>query len=65
MTARTSAFFFKGKGRPVPEIADTLGVDHVVEGSVRRDGEQLRITAQLVRARDGFHLWSNAYDPPP
>ena len=64
VTARTSAFFFKGKDVPVPEIAATLGVDHVVEGSVRRDGDELRITAQLVRARDGFHLWSNAYDRP-
>jgi len=62
VTARTSAFHFKGKDIPVPEIANTLGVAHVVEGSVRRDGERLRVTAQLIRASDGFHLWSENYD---
>ena len=62
VTARTSAFYFKGKDLPVPEIANTLGVAHVVEGSVRRDGKRLRITAQLNRAADGFHLWSETYD---
>lgn len=62
VTARTSAFYFKGTDLPVPEIAKTLGVDHVVEGSVRRSGEQIRITAQLIRAADGFHLWSMTYD---
>ena len=62
VTARTSAFYFKGKDLPIPEIASTLGVAHVVEGSVRRDRERLRITAQLIRATDGFHLWSETYD---
>jgi len=62
VSARTSAFYFKGQDIPVGEIALKLGVAHIVEGSVRRDGEQLRITAQLVRASDGFHLWSNTYD---
>ena len=62
VTARTSAFHFKGKDIPVPEIATTLGVAHVVEGSVRRSGERLRVTAQLIRADDGFHLWSETYD---
>jgi TolB-like protein len=62
VTARTSAFHFKGQNLPIDEIAGQLGVDHVVEGSVRRAGEQLRITAQLVRAEDGFHLWSETYD---
>jgi adenylate cyclase len=62
VTARTSAFHFKGQNLPVEEIASQLGVDHIVEGSVRRAGEQLRITAQLVRAEDGFHLWSETYD---
>ena len=62
VTARTSAFHFKGQNLPVDTIASELGVDHVVEGSVRRAGEQLRITAQLVRAGDGFHLWSESYD---
>ena len=62
VTARTSVFFFKGKNIPVPEIADRLKVAHIVEGSVRRDGERLRITSQLIRAADGFHLWSQTYD---
>ena len=62
VTARTSSFHFKGQDLPVPEIAATLGVAHVVEGSVRRDGDRLRVTAQLIRAADGFHLWSENYD---
>lgn len=62
VTARTSAFYFKGKDLPVPVIAESLGVAHIVEGSVRRDGDQLRVTAQLIRAADGFHLWSENYD---
>ncbi len=62
VTARTSAFHFKGQDIPIPEIADALGVAHVVEGSVRRDGDRLRVTAQLIRADDGFHLWSENYD---
>lgn len=63
VTARTSSFFFKGKNLPVPEIAARLGVAHVVEGSVRRDGERLRIAAQLIRASDGTHLWSQTFEP--
>ena len=62
VTARTSAFSFKGQDVPIPEIAAKLKVAHVVEGSVRRAGDQLRITAQLIRASDGFHLWSDTYD---
>jgi len=62
VTARTSAFFFKGKDVPVQEIAETLGVKHIVEGSVRRDQGRLRVTAQLIRASDGFHLWSETFD---
>jgi TolB-like protein len=62
VTARTSAFHFKGADIPIPEIAATLGVAHVVEGSVRRSGDRLRVTAQLIRAQDGFHLWSETYD---
>jgi TolB-like protein len=62
VTARTSAFSFKGRDLPVQEIAETLGVRHVVEGSVRRSGDRLRVTAQLIRADDGFHLWSKNYD---
>ena len=62
VTARTSAFSFKGQDIPVQEIAAALGVNHIVEGSVRRSGERLRVTAQLIRAQDGFHLWSENYD---
>ncbi|NNL88247.1 MAG: TIR domain-containing protein, partial [Marinicaulis sp.] len=62
VTARTSAFYFKGKDIPVPEIAETLEVKNIVEGSVRRAGNRLRITAQLIRAEDGIHLWSDTYD---
>ena len=62
VTARTSAFHFKDQNVPIKTIAGQLGVDNVVEGSVRRAGEQLRITAQLIRAEDGFHLWSETYD---
>lgn len=62
VTARTSAFHFKGQDLPVQDIAAQLGVRHIVEGSVRRAGERLRVTAQLVRASDGFHVWSENYD---
>lgn len=62
VTARTSAFSFKGQDLPIQEIAAMLGVQHIVEGSVRRSGERLRVTAQLIRAEDGFHLWSESYD---
>ena len=62
ITARTSSFHFKGKDIPVQEIAAALGVEHIVEGSVRRSGDRLRVTAQLVRSEDGFHLWSENYD---
>jgi adenylate cyclase len=62
VTARTSSFHFKGQEIPVQEIATTLGVKHIVEGSVRKSGQRLRVTAQLIRAEDGFHLWSENYD---
>ena len=62
ITARTSSFHFKGQDIPVQEIATALGVQHIVEGSVRRSGDRLRVTAQLVRSSDGFHLWSENYD---
>lgn len=62
VTARTSAFSFKGQDIPIQEIATALGVKHVVEGSVRRSGDRLRVTAQLIRANDGFHLWSENFD---
>ncbi len=62
VTARTSSFEFKNTNTDIGDIASKLGVAHVVEGSVRRIGERLRVTAQLIRARDGFHLWSETYD---
>jgi TolB-like protein/Tfp pilus assembly protein PilF len=60
--ARTSSFSFKGKSATIGEIARALGVTHVLEGSVRTSGDRMRITAQLVRADNGFHLWSQTYD---
>ena len=60
--ARTSSFYFKGKQATVTDIAKTLNVAHVLEGSVRKSGTRLRITAQLVRADNGYHLWSETYD---
>jgi adenylate cyclase len=60
--ARTSSFSFKGKAATVGEIGRALGVSHILEGSVRKSGSRLRITAQLVRADNGFHLWSQTYD---
>jgi len=65
VTARTSSFKFKGSTEDVPTIAKALGVAHILEGSVRRGGDQLRVTAQLIRASDGFHLWSQSYDRNP
>jgi adenylate cyclase len=62
VTSRTSAFQFKGQDIPVQDIAARLGVENIVEGSVRRAGERARVTVQLIRAADGFHLWSNTYD---
>jgi TolB-like protein len=62
VTARTSSFSFKGKDTPIPEIAKQLHVAHVLEGSVRRSGDRVRITAQLIHAADGFHVWSETYD---
>jgi TolB-like protein/Flp pilus assembly protein TadD len=61
VTARTSAFHFKGKDTPIPEIAKQLGVAYVVEGSVRKAGDKVRITAQLIKAADGFHVWSDTF----
>jgi adenylate cyclase len=62
VVARTSVFQFKGKGGDIREIGRKLGVTNIVEGSVRREGQEVRITAQLVRVADGFHLWSETYD---
>jgi TolB-like protein/Tfp pilus assembly protein PilF len=60
--ARTSAFAFKGKNEDIRKIAEALGVSNVLEGSVRRAGNRLRVTAQLIQAQDGAHLWSQRYD---
>jgi TolB-like protein/Flp pilus assembly protein TadD len=62
VAARTSSFFFKGKEVDLSEVAHKLNVGAVLEGSVRKDGEQVRITAQLINAVTGFHLWSQTYD---
>ena len=62
VTSRTSAFAFKGRGASTGEIAEALGVSHVLEGSVRKSGTTLRITAQLIDARSDQHVWSQTYD---
>ncbi len=64
VSGRTSSFAFRGSSEGIPAIADALGVAHILEGSVRREGDQIRVTAQLVRARDGMHLWSENFDRP-
>ena len=60
--ARQSSFSFKGKGIDIATMAEQMGVRHIVEGSVRRSGDRVRITAQLIDAKDSRHLWSEAYD---
>ncbi|WP_420434190.1 tetratricopeptide repeat protein [Hyphobacterium sp.] len=62
VAARTSAFSFRGDNVDLREVGDALGVAHVLEGSVRQSGDQIRITAQLIRASDGYHLWSGTYE---
>lgn len=62
VTARTSSFSFRGRAVTVWEIAQTLQVAHVLEGSVRKVGHTVRITARQVRADNGYHLWSGTYD---
>ena len=62
VVARTSAFSFKGKEVDIRDIGETLGVDAILEGSVRKAGNRLRITAQLINVEDGCHLWSERYD---
>ena len=59
---RTSSFSFKGKNEDLRNIAQKLGVTHILEGSVRKDGNKIRVTVQLIRATDGTHLWSETYD---
>jgi TolB-like protein/DNA-binding SARP family transcriptional activator/tetratricopeptide (TPR) repeat protein len=62
VSARTSAFAFRGKQADIREIARALGVTAVVEGSVRWEGDRLRVTAQLIDAASGYHLWSGSFD---
>jgi TolB-like protein/Tfp pilus assembly protein PilF len=64
VAARTSSFFYKDKVNEIPmkEVARQLEVAHILEGSVRKGGDKIRITAQLIKADDGFHLWSETYD---
>jgi TolB-like protein len=62
VAARTSSFSFKGKTLDIGEIARKLNVGSILEGSIRKDGKQIRITAQLINARTGFQLWAKSYD---
>jgi len=62
VAGRTSSFAFKGQNDDLRRIGDLLGVEHILEGSVRKAGTTVRITAQLVQVEDGFHLWSDTYD---
>ena len=62
VTSRTSAFAFKGKNHDIRDIAIQLNVDKVLEGSVRKSGNRVRISAQLISAADGYHIWSENYD---
>lgn len=60
--ARTSSFYFKGKSITVPDIAKALGVAYVLEGSVRKSGKVLRVAVQLIKASNGYHVWSETYE---
>jgi TolB-like protein/Tfp pilus assembly protein PilF len=62
VAGRTSSFAFKGQNQDLRKIGATLGVEHILEGSVRKSGARVRITAQLVQVDDGFHLWSETYE---
>jgi len=62
VAGRTSSFAFKGKSQDLRQIGEALGVEHILEGSVRKAGTKIRITAQLIQVDDGFHLWSETYD---
>jgi len=62
VTSRTSSFAFKGKNDDIRDIAIQLNVDKVLEGSVRKSGNKVRITSQLISAADGYHIWSETYD---
>jgi TolB-like protein len=62
VAGRTSSFHFKGRNDDLRAIGEALGVANILEGSVRKQGDKVRITAQLIQASDGFHLWSESYD---
>jgi TolB-like protein len=62
VAARTSAFQFKGKNLDIADIGRQLKVAHVLEGSVRKSGTRLRITAQLINSASGYHLWSQTFE---
>ena len=62
VAGRTSAFRFKGKNQDLRIIGEQLNVNHILEGSVRKSGNKIRITAQLIKVTDGYHLWSDKYD---
>jgi len=62
VAARTSSFQFKGKTEDLRTVGEKLNVGNILEGSVRKEGNKVRITAQLIKAADGFHLWSETYD---
>jgi adenylate cyclase len=62
VTARTSSFAFKGENKPIQEIGRILGARYILEGSVRKAGNRVRITAQLIKAVDGYHMFSETYD---
>ncbi len=62
VAGRTASFYYKGRNEKLKTIGEELGVAHVLEGSVRKQGDKVRITAQLIQAADGFHLWSETYD---
>lgn len=62
VAARTSSFYFKNKDVDIKTVAARLGVTNVLEGSVRRQGDRIRVTAQLIQVDTGFHIWSNTYD---
>jgi len=62
VAGRTSSFAFKGENQDLRQVGQTLGVEHILEGSVRKSGTKVRITAQLIQVADGFHLWSESYD---
>jgi len=62
IAGRTSSFTFKGKNQDMRTIGELLNVNHILEGSVRKSGNKIRITAQLIKVADGYHLWSEKYD---